>query len=135
MAYNPLSIVASYFPFDLFTFTYNLDAATVADDVGKAFMLDTSGPNKMKLTTDNAVIDGRLYSFEDRSQQGGSKVGAVERKLRCRLAYTGAAPTVGQTVSGSATPGIVKVAVTQASHSVVVIEVDAPNSTVTVESF
>lgn len=134
MSYNPLSVIAHYFPLDDFIFTYNLDSAVVAADVGKALMLDTSGACKMKLTTDNAVIDGRLFSFEDRSQQGGGKVGAVERKFRARLPYTGSAPTVGQTVSGSATAGVVKVATTQASHSVVVIEVDAANGYVTVEA-
>lgn len=133
--YNPLSVIAQYFPFDDFMFTYNLDSAIVAADVGKAVMLDTTGANKMKLTTDNAVIDGRLWAFEDRSQQGGGKVGTVERKLRAKLTYTGTAPTVGQTVSGSATAGVVKVATTQADHKCRVIEVDATNSTVTVELF
>lgn len=131
--YNPLSVIAQYFPFDDFIFTYNLDTAIVAADVGKALQLDTTGANKMKLTVADAVIDARLFSFEDRTQQGAGKVGACERKFRAKLTYTGTAPTIGQTVSGSATPGVVKVATTQASHSVVVIEVDAANLTVTVE--
>lgn len=136
MSYNPLSVVASYFPFDLFTFTYNLDAAVVIADVGKAMTLDTTGANKMKLTANDSAVDGRLYSFEDRTQQGGGKVGAVERKLRARLTYTGTAPTIGQAVTGSATPGIVKVATSQvAPLPNRVIEVDATALTVVIELF
>lgn len=135
MAYNPLAVVAQYFPFDDFMFTYNLAAGITVADEGKAVMQDTAAANQVKLTVDDAVIDGRLFRFEDRSQQGGGLVGTVERKLRCKLTYTGTAPTIGQTVSGSATPGVVKVAVTQASHKCRVIEVDATASTVTVELF
>lgn len=143
--YNPLSVIAQYFPFDDFMFTYNLDSAIVAADEGKAVMLDTSGPNKVKLTTDGARVAGRLFKFEDRSQQGGGKVGTVERKLRAKLPMAAGLtginlPAVGDTVVGSATAGAVKclnngTAKTPDHSQNVVIEVDATGLTVTVELF
>lgn len=138
MSYNPLSVIAEYFPFDDFMFTYNLDSAIVEADEGKALMLDTSGDNKMKLVTDAATIDGRLFRYEDRSQQGGGKVGTVERKLRCKLTYTGTAPAVGDYVCGSTTAGVVRKrlgADATADTNCRVIAVDATNSKVTVELF
>lgn len=138
MAYNPLTVIAEYFPFDAFMFTYNLDAAIVEADEGKALMLDTTGDNKMKLATDAVTIDGRLFRYEDRTQQGGGKVGTVERKLRCKLKYTGTLPVVGDYMCGSATAGIARKRVggdANAALNCRVIAVQAADSTVTVELF
>jgi hypothetical protein len=106
VALNPNSVVTYQFSFEDFTFTYYLDAAIVAADVGKAVALDTTGTNKVKLTADNSPVFGRLESFEDRVQEG-IKVGAVSRKFRSKLTKTGTV-VVGDTVTGSATAGIVK---------------------------
>lgn len=106
MSYNPLSVVAQYFPFDDFMFTYNLAAGTVAADVGKAMTLDATGSNKMKLTGAGDVVMGKLFQLEDRTQQGGGLVGTVERKLRAKLpAVNGHATVIGEQVEGSATAG------------------------------
>jgi hypothetical protein len=139
MVYNPLSVIAQYFPFDDFMFTYNLAAGIAVTDEGKAVQLDTAASNQMKLVTNGSTVDGRLFKFEDRTQQGGGLVGTVERKLRAKLTYTGTAPVVGDFVCGSATPGIVRKLVigtdTGALQNCRVIDVDATASTVTVELF
>lgn len=122
MAVNPNSVVTYQFSFEDFTFTYNLDAAITAADVGKAVMLDTSGPNKVKLATDNAVVFGRLETFENRTQEG-MKVGAVSRKFRSKLPTTGVV-AVGDTVTGSATAGVVKASTgTDSTYENTVVEV------------
>lgn len=122
MALNPNSVVTHQFSFEDFTFTYNLDAAITVADVGKAVMLDTSGPNKVKLATDNAAVFGRLETFEDRKQEG-MKVGAVSRKFRSKLPSTGVL-VVGDTATGSATAGSVKASTgTDSTYENTVIEV------------
>lgn len=134
--YNPLSVIAEYFPFDDFIFTYNLNAAIVAADVGKALTLDTAAANTMKLLPTAGVLQGRLLTFEDRTQQGGGKVGAVERKLRCKFTYNGTAPAIGDMVEGGAVAGTVaKIASQPAVKGNQVIAIDVPNLTVTVELF
>lgn len=122
MPYTPNAVVTHQFSFEDFTFTYYLDAAIVAADVGKAVMLDTTGTNKVKLATDNAVVFGRLETFEDRTQEG-VKVGAVSRKFRSKLPKTGTV-AVGDTVTGSATAGVVKASTgTDSTYENTVIEV------------
>lgn len=78
--YNPLSVIAQYFPFDDFMFTYNLDSAIVAGDEGKAVMIDTSGPNKVKLTTDGLRF-AREVQEEPRS---GRKASSLFWAQTCR---------------------------------------------------
>lgn len=136
MAYNPLSVIAQYFPFDDFMFTYNVAAGVVVGDEGKAVTLDTSASNQVKLTGVGDPIFGRLFRLEDRSQQGGGLVGTVERKFRAKLTYTGTAPAIGDQVEGSATPGVVQKTATQPAEVLKanrVIEVDTTALTVTVE--
>lgn len=136
MAYNPLSVIAQYFPFDDFMFTYNLAAGITVADEGKAVALDPTGSNQVKLTGAGDAIHGRLFRFEDRSQQGGGLVGTVERKFRAKLTYTGTAPAIGDQVEGSATAGVVQKTVTQPADALKanrVIEVDTTALTVTVE--
>lgn len=106
MAINPNSVVTYQFSFEDFTFTYYLKSTITAADVGKAVALDTTATNAVKLAGDNDPIFGRLETFEDRKQEG-TKVGAVSRKFRSKLPKTGTV-VVGDTVTGSATPGTVK---------------------------
>jgi len=110
MTYTPESVVSYGFPIDDFTFTYLLNSAIVAADVGKAVNLDNAA-NRMKLTGNGQAILGRLYSFEDRTVSG-IKTGAVQRKFKERLpAISGHGIIVGDAVCGSATPGVVRKAV------------------------
>jgi len=110
----PNSVVSYGFPIDSHIFTYNLNAAIVEADVGKALTIDTSGPNKFKLTADNDVVLGRLWSYEDRTQQGMGKVGAVQRRFKEKLpAAIGHSIVLGAVVTGSAVAGEVKLGTTQ----------------------
>jgi hypothetical protein len=104
--YTPNSVVTYQFSFEDFTFTYYLHADIVAADVGKAVALDTTSRNAVRLAGDNDQVFGRLETFEDRTQEG-VKVGAVSRKFRSKLPTTGTV-VIGDTVTGSATPGVVK---------------------------
>ncbi len=105
MAYTVNAVVTYQYSFEDFTFTYYLDAAVTAADVGKAMTLDSTGTNKMKLAGAGDPVDGRLETFEDRKQEG-IKVGAVSRHFRSKLPSTGTIPLRANVV-GSATPGVV----------------------------
>lgn len=106
---------------------FNLNAAIVAADVGKAVTIDTAGPNRVKLATTGDAIFGRLEVFEDR-QTG--KVGTINTRGICKMPKTGTV-TVGQSVSGSATPGSV-IGVTADWARNIVLEVDNTANTVVV---
>lgn len=104
MAYTVNAVVTYQYSFEDFTFTYYLDSAVTAADVGKAMTLDTTATNKMKLAGAGDTIFGRLETFENRTQEG-IKVGAVSRKFRSKLPTTGAV-ALGDNLIGSATPGV-----------------------------
>lgn len=106
MAINPNSVVTYQFSFEDFTFTYYLKSTITSADVGKAVALDATATNAVKLAGDNDPVFGRLETFEDRVQEG-IKVGAISRKFRSKLPTTGTV-AVGDTVTGSATAGVVK---------------------------
>ncbi|WOF44355.1 hypothetical protein KNJ79_05330 [Sphingopyxis indica] len=104
MVYNPNSVVNYTFSFDDFTFTRKLAAGITAADVGKAVEIDTSAAGQVKLATDDAVVYGRLETFEDRGN--GLLVGAVSRKFLTKLPLKAAlagldAVAVGDTVVGA----------------------------------
>lgn len=88
--------------------TFNLAAGVTKADEGKAVSQDVSADNKVKLALDGEIIIGRLLVVEDRMQSEGVMVATVNRQGYSRFNYTGAAPTRGQGVLGSATPGVVK---------------------------
>lgn len=111
MTYDPRKVVSSGFPLDDFTFTYNISGAVTQADLGSALTLDTAAASTMKLAGDGKQIHGRLYTYEDRSQQGAGKTGAVQRRFKERLPKTAAAIAIGDSVCGSATPGQVRKAV------------------------
>lgn len=124
-------VVSQYFPLDDFTFTYNLSAAATADMVGRAMTLDPSAPSQFKPSGDGDRIDGRLFQFEDRRQQGGGLVGSVERKFKAKLPVkAGQTVALGQTVVGAGA-GEVKAAATHDPRINTVVEV--LNGFVTVE--
>jgi hypothetical protein len=104
VAYTVNAVVTYQFSFEDFTFTYYLDGAMTAADVGKAMTLDFTGTNKMKLAEAGDPIHGRLETFEDRTQEG-VKTGAVSRHFRSKLPTTGAV-ALGDNLIGSATAGI-----------------------------
>ena len=133
MAYASLGLPVSHgFSNNETAFTYLISGTCTASDVGKAVALDTAAANTVKLAGDNDVIFGRLETFEDRTVLG-IKVGAVARQFKQKLPKTAAAITVGQSVSGSATPGAVKAATAQDTNRNIVVEVFADS--VSVEKF
>jgi hypothetical protein len=112
MTYDPRKVVSAGFPLDDFTFTYNISGAVDQTKLGNAVTLDSTAASTMKLAGDGAAVHGRLVSFEDRSQQGAGKTGAVQRKFKEKLpAAVGHGIAVGNSVCGSATAGLVRKAV------------------------
>jgi hypothetical protein len=82
MTYDPRKVVSYGFPLDDFIFTYNISGAVAQTDLGKAVTLDATADSSMKLAGDGDPIDGRLLTYEDRSQQGAGKTGAVARRFK-----------------------------------------------------
>lgn len=117
-------VVSHGFSFEDAAFTYLVSGAVTAADVGKAVTLDTTATNTVKLAGDNDFIFGRLETFEDRIVLG-IKVGAVSRMFKGKLPKTAAAIAVGQSVTGSATLGLVKAATVQDTNRNIVVEVGA----------
>lgn len=126
MVYDPRAIVSSGFPLDDFTFTYKLPNTIVQADGGKAVTLDVTAASAMKLTVDGSPIHGRIFSVENRSQQGAGYTGAIQRKFKERLPAAAAhGIVVGDSVCGSAVPGQVrKVAAEPKTNLVVEIGAD-----------
>lgn len=86
--------------FEEFSLGFNLNAAIVLADVGKAVALDVAA-NTVRLAADGDVIIGRLASVEDRLSEG-TKIGAVEMKFANTLPIFGASViAVGDTVEGA----------------------------------
>ena len=85
-----------------FEYTFNLAAAIVAADVGKAVSIDTTAARTVKLAADGDVIIGWLDTFEDRTIEG-VKVGAVATKGGTNFTRASGAPavTVGQQICGA----------------------------------
>lgn len=117
-------VVSFGFKFEDSVFTYLISGAVTDADVGKAVALDTTAANTVKLAGDDENIFGRLETFEDRTVLG-IKVGAVSRQFKDKIPKTAAAITVGQSVTGSSTPGAVKAATTQDTRRNIVVEVGA----------
>lgn len=86
-------------------YTFVLDAAIVAADVGKAVSIKAGSANTVKLSAVGDLIVGRLYSVEDRTVEG-IKVGTVETRGGFLMTTTNAGVAVGDSVVGSATAGV-----------------------------
>jgi hypothetical protein len=103
MAYSVNDLVLESFSIDEFTFTYFITGNPSATDiVGKAVALDTTQRGSVHLAADGEQVFGRIFQYEDRTQQGGGKVVTVERKFRKRLPKgTGTTVAIGDNVVGA----------------------------------
>lgn len=118
------------FPVADFEFTWNLNAAITAADVGKAVSIDTSAARTVKLAADTDAVMGILETFENRVQEG-IKVGTVGLKGGCTLTYSGTAPALGAQIQGAGS-GIVKALASGARYPHTVVAVDTTALTVEV---
>lgn len=128
MPYTPNAVVAHSFSFPDFTFTMNVSGAVTQADVGKAVALDPATANTVKLAGDNDVIYGRLESLETGGLDGMT-VGAVSRKFRAILPTTGVI-ALGDSLCGSATPGVAKAAAADSVDRNIVLEILTGNRAV-----
>lgn len=64
--------------------TVKLASGITAADVGKALTQDTTADNTMKLCGSGEVIDGILYTFEDRVNEG-TRLGTCEFQFAAQL--------------------------------------------------
>jgi hypothetical protein len=107
--YDPRQVVSHGFPFDDFMFTYNISGAVTQDNLGNALTLDPAAASTFTLAADGDAIQGRLFSYEDRTQQGAGKVGTVQRKFKEKLPAPAAhGIVVGDAVCGGAIAGQVR---------------------------
>ncbi len=102
------------------------------DCVGWPVAIDPSADFTVGVAGDGAEIHGVLQSWEDRSQEGGIKTGAVNPLISFKFEYDGVAPTRGGSVVGSAVAGKVKAAGAGAGKNTVVVAVDTAAQTVEV---
>ncbi len=113
--------------------TFLISGSVDSTCVGKAVTQDSTTANTVKLCGDGDLIVGKIVQFEDRVVEGVKVVSVMPAngaRTPMRLTYTGAAPTLGASVVGSATAGVVK-----ASTAIVgnrVWEVDTGTTTVVV---
>lgn len=113
MVMNLSQVVSRAFTLDDFAFTYLLSGPVTIVNVGAAVTQDPATASTFRLTNDNDVVMGQLFSFEDRVVLG-IKVGGILRKFKDRLpAAIGHNITIGSAVSGSAVLGEVKLATVQ----------------------
>jgi hypothetical protein len=91
-------------------FTFYVSGSVTAADKGKLVTQDITAANTVKLAGDGDAPLGILNSFENRIQEG-IQVGTVGMKDFQAMAYTGTL-AVGDSIVGSATPGVVKKATT-----------------------
>lgn len=86
-------------PQQQFRFTFVLDSAIVAADIGKPVSIKAGAANTVEIAADGALIVGRLLTVEDRTIEG-IKVGTVETKGGFLLNTTGVI-AVGDSVVGA----------------------------------
>lgn len=118
-------------PVEEFDFTWNLNAAIVAADVGKPMSVDTAAANTAKIAADGDAVFGTLASYENRVQEG-IKVGTVSHKTGVKYTYTGAAPTVGGQIQGAGAGLVKTLSGSNARFPHVVVSVNATDTTVEV---
>lgn len=135
MAFSLNDIVLEAFSMEDFAFTYHLTGSPDPTDiVGKAVQLDPTARGSVKLCVADGPVDGRIYQYEDRTQQGGGIVVSVERKFRKRLPKaTGDAVAIGDTVEGAGA-GLVRAGAANRLDNIV-IDVAADGTYVVVEKF
>lgn len=106
-AMNVNAIVLEAFSMEDFTFTRYITGTVDASCVGKAVAIDPTAAGSVKLAADGDAVYGRIYQYEDRTQEG-VKVVSVERKFIKRLPKSGTV-NVGDHVIGAGA-GAVKTA-------------------------
>ena len=112
---------------DAWQFTMLISGAVnKATYIVKVVSQDTTAANTAKLALDGERIIGTLDSYEDRVQEG-IKVGTVGMKNSLSIPVTGAI-AIGDSVVGSATPGVAKKAA--AANNTIVVEVGAGSAVV-----
>jgi hypothetical protein len=99
-AMNVNGIVLEAFSFEDFTFTRFISGTVDASCVGKAVTIDTTAAGTVKLAGEGDAVYGRIFQYEDRSQEG-VKVVSVERKFIKRLPKSAAAIAIGDHVVGT----------------------------------
>lgn len=104
-------------------FTWNISGAVTRANVGNVMAQDITVANTAKLAGDNDEIIGVLNSFEQRIQEGLT-VGTIGMSDNAAVAYTGAL-AIGDSICGSATPGVAKKAA--ARNNTRVVELQAGN--------
>lgn len=104
-AMNVNAIVFEAFSFEDFTFTRYITGTVDATCVGKAVAIDATAAGSVKLAADGDALYGRIYQYEDRTQEG-VKVVSVERKFIKRLPTTGTVNIGDHVIGGGA--GVVK---------------------------
>ncbi len=129
MPYTPNGVVSNAFTFRDFMLTYFISGLTTeaeGDVVGRAVAIDATAANTVKLAGDGDAILGRVFSYEDRKQEGVKIVG-IERKFVKRLPIksgltSDAVVAVGKTVIGAGA-GEVKAsgALSAANHTVNIV--------------
>jgi|ERR1041384_824343 hypothetical protein len=128
-ALNPYGIVLEAFSFELFTFTRFISGTVDASCVGKAVTIDNTADGTVKLAGDGDPVYGRIFQYEDRSQEG-VKVVSVERKFIKRLPKSGTVARGDHVVgagngavkTGTATAGDHRNHVLQVGSDYVVVE-------------
>lgn len=114
-AMNVNAIVLEAFSFEDFTFTRYITGTVDATCVGKAVAIDPAAPGSVRLAADGDEVYGRIFQYEDRTQEG-VKVVSVERKFIKRLPKSAAAIALGAHVVGAG-DGTVKSAAYAAGES------------------
>lgn len=133
MAYVLTDIVLEAFSMEDFTFTYFISGnPSPTDIVGKAVTIDPASRGTVRLSNADDPVDGRIYQYEDRTQQGGGKVVSVERKFRKRLPKAvGDVVAIGDTVEGAGN-GLVRTGTPNRLDNIVI---DVASDYVVVEKF
>lgn len=104
-AMNVNAIVLEAFSFEDFTFSRYITGTTDASAIGKAVTNDTTAAGSVKLAGEGDSIYGRVYTYEDRTQEGIKIVGC-ERKFIKRLPKSAAAINIGDHVVGTLVNGV-----------------------------
>lgn len=90
-----------------FSFSFYLEASIVDTDIGKGVTIDVTAPRTVKLAGAGDRVIGHLSTVEDRTVDN-VLVGAVDLKGSYSIPYTGAVPSIGDGVTGSATAGVLE---------------------------
>lgn len=104
-AMNINGVVLEAFSFEDFTFTRFITGTVDATVIGKAVTNDTTAAGSVKLAGEGDSIYGRIYTYEDRTQEGVKVVGC-ERKFIKRLPKSAAAIAIGDHVVGTLVNGV-----------------------------